>query len=169
MTTQYLVHSVTLQDDKGERRSIPLYWTYDSGASLSSILAFCAVTLLDLDAITDAQIVKQTITLDIALPSSGIKTAPVSDCDVEETGLITYLTNAPVKRSFGQDIPGFKQGKFTGGKINLADTDVSTWTGRFTGTGTTLLGSNQDFLAALASVRSGNKTFRKSRRAAKRT
>lgn len=169
MTTQYLVHSVTLQDDKGERRSVPLYFTYDSAATLSSILAFCAVTLLDLDAITDGQIVKQSITLDIALPSSGIKTAPVANCDVEETGLITYLTTAPVKRAFGQDIPSFAQSKFSGGNINLADSAVATWTGRFTATGTTLLGANQDFLAALASVRSGVKAFRKSRRALQRS
>lgn len=169
MATQYAVHQVTLQDDKGERRSIPLYFTYDSAASLSSILAYAAVTLTYLDLITDAQIVSQSITLNIALPTSGIKTAPVADCDVEETGLITYLTNAPVKRSFGQDIPAFAQSKFVGGKINLADTDVANWTGRFTATGTTLLGSNQDFLAALASVRKGLKTFRKSRRAAERT
>lgn len=167
MATQYAVHQVTLQDDKGERRSIPLYFTYDSATTLSAILAYLSVTLSYLNAITDAQIVSHSLTLNIALPG-GLKAAPVADCDVEETGLITYLTDAPVKRSFGQDIPGFAQSKFVGGKIDLADADVVAWTGRFTATGTSLVGSNQDFLAGLASVRTGKKTFRKSRRAAQR-
>lgn len=168
MATQYAVHQVTLQDDKGERRSIPLYFTYDSATTLSAILAYASVTLEKLDAITDGQIVSHSITLNLAIPG-GLKASPVADCDVEETGLITYLTSAPVKRSFGQDIPSFKQSKFVGGKINLADTDVTAWTDRFIATGTSLVGSNQDFLAALASVRTGRKTFRKSRRAAERT
>lgn len=162
MSTQYLVHSVTVEDDKGARKSLPIYFTYDSAASLSSILAYCAVTLLDLDAIIDGQIVSQSITLNIALPSSGIKTAPVADCDNEETGLITYLTNAPVKRSFGQDIPAFKQSFFSGKEIirGVANA-VDDWTDRMLATGGTLVASNQDFLAALASVRSAKKTFRK--------
>jgi hypothetical protein len=168
MATQQLVHSVSLLDAKGERRSIPLYFTYDSAATLSAILAYCAVTLLDLDAITEAQIVKQSITLDIALPSSGIKTAPIANSDVEETGLFTYLTTAPVKRSFGQDIPAFLQSLFTGPTIDLSAGAVSTWTGRFIATGGTLVGANQDFLAGLASIRKGVKSFRKSRRALER-
>lgn len=164
MTTQYLVHSITIEDADGNRKSVPIYFTYDSAATLSAILAYCAVTLTDLDAILDGQIVAQSITLDIALPSSGIKTAPVAGSNVQESGLITYLTDAPIKRSFGQDLPAFAQAKFSGKVINLADTDVTTWTARMIATGTTLLAANQDFLAHLASVVKGVKTFRKQRK-----
>jgi len=164
MTTQFLTHSVTLLDADGNRKSVPIYFSYDSAASLSSILAYCAVTLLDLDLIVDAQIVKQSITLDIALPGSGIKTSPVAGSNVQEGGLITYLTDAPIKRSFGQEIPAFAQSKFTGKVITLGDTDVAAWTGRMIATGTTLLATNQDFLAHLVSAPKGLKTFRKQRK-----
>ncbi len=163
MTTQFLTHSITVLDADGNRKSVPIYFSYDSAATLSAILAYCAVTLADLDLILDGQIVKQTVTLEIALPSSGIKTAPVAGSNVQESGLITYLTDAPIKRSFGQDLPAFKQGKFTGKVINLADTDVAAWTARMTATGTTLLATNQDFLAHLVSAPKGLKTFRKQR------
>lgn len=164
MATQYATHSVSILDADGNVRSVPLYFDYDSGASLSSILAYCAVTLTMLDAIIDGQIVKQSIALDIALPSSGIKTTPVAGSNVQESGLITFLTDAPVKRSFGQDLPAFAQSKFVGKVINLGDSDVSDWVDRFTATGTTLLGTNQDFLAHLLSAPKGVKTFRKQRR-----
>lgn len=162
MATQYATHSVSILDADGNVRSIPLYFTYDSAATLSAILAYCAVTLGMLDNIIDGQIVKQTIALEISLPG-GIKTAPVAGSNVQESGLITFLTNAPVKRSFSQDLPAFAQSKFVGKVINLADTDVADWTARFVATGTTLLGSNQDFLAALVSATKGVKTFRKQR------
>jgi hypothetical protein len=164
MATNFAAHSVSILDADGNVRAIPLYFKYDSGASLSSILAYCAVTLLDLDAILDGQIVKQSISLDIALPSSGIKTAPVAGSNVQETGLITYLTDAPVKRSFGQDLPAFAQAKFVGKVIDLADTDVTTWTDRFIATGATLIATNQDFLAGLVQAVKGVKTFRKHRK-----
>ncbi len=163
MTTQYLTHAVTILDSDGNRKSIPIYESYDSAATLSAILAYCATTLGYLDAIIDGQIVKQSITLEIALPTSGIKTAPVAGSNVQESGLLTYLTDAPIKRSFGQDIPAFAQAAFSGKVIDLTNTNVATWTARMIATGTTLLATNQDFLAHLVSVVKGVKTFRKQR------
>jgi len=161
MSTQQLTHSVTVLDADGNRKSIPIYFDYDSAASLSSILAYCAVTLLDLDLLLDGQIVKQSITLEISLPSTGIKTSPVAGSNVQEAGLITYLTDAPIKRSFGQEIPAFAQDKFTGKVIKLGDTDVAAWIARMVATGATLAATNQDFLAHLVSAPKGVKTFRK--------
>lgn len=167
--TAYAVHTIVMQDAKGERTSIPIYMRYDPAvATLSSIAAFIAGNVTQLDAITDGQIVSSSLSLQYALPG-GIKTAPVADCDVEETGLLTYLTDSPTKRSFAEDIGAFAQTKFVAGKINLADTDVAAWVSRATSTGGTFEFRNADFLAALATVRSGVKTFRKHRRAAKRT
>jgi hypothetical protein len=162
MSDQFLTHSITILDADGNRKSIPIYEKYDSAATLSSILAYVATTLGFLDLILDGQIVKQQVTLEVALPS-GLKSAPVAGSNVQESGLITYLTTAPIKRSFGQDIPAFAQTKFTGKVINLADTDVANWTGRMVATGTTLLATNQDFLATLLSAPKGVKTFRKQR------
>jgi hypothetical protein len=164
MTVKQLTHSVTILDADGNRRAIPIYSTYDSGASLSSILAYVAVTLTTLDLIIDGQIVKHSITLEGEMPTSGIKTAPVAGSNVQESGLITFLTDAPVKRSFGQDIPAFAQSKFTGKLITLGDTDVAAWIARMVATGATLLPSNQDFLAHLVSAPKGVKSFRKHRK-----
>jgi hypothetical protein len=165
----YAVHTIVMQDAKGERTSIPIYMRYDSGvATLSSIAAFLSGNITTLDAITDGQIVASSLSLQYALPG-GIKSAPVADCDVEETGLITYVTNSPTKRAFAEDIGAFAQDKFVGGKIDLAQTDVAAWVTRATGSGGTFEFTNQDFLALLATARSGVKTFRKHRRAAKRT
>lgn len=164
MTTQFAVHSVTVLDADGNRKAIPIYLTYDSAATLSSLLTYCSVGLAALDLLLDGQIVQQSLTLNIALPTSGIKTAPVAGSNVQESGLITYLTDAPIKRSFGQDIPAFAQSKFTGKVINLGDTDVAAWVARMVSTVTTMLPSNQDFLAHLVSAPKGVKTFRKQRK-----
>ena len=168
--TGYAVHSVTIQDAKGERTSIPIYMAYDPAVeTLTSIAAYMSVTLGALDSVTDGQIVSHSLSLNGVMPTGGIKTAPVAGSDTEETGLLTFLTNSPTKRAYGQDIPAFAQAGFVGGKIDLAQTDVAAWVTRALATGGTFQFTNQDFLAFLASVRSGNKTFRKHRRAAKRS
>lgn len=162
MATQFLTHSITILDSDGNRKSIPIYFSYDSSASLSSILAYCSVTLTQLDAILDGQIVRHSIALELALPSSGIKTAPVAGSNVQESGLITYLTDAPIKRSFGQDLPAFAQASFVGKLVHIGDASVvDTWIARMVATGSTLLATNQDFLAHLVSAVKGVKTFRK--------
>lgn len=163
------LHSITLQDAKGERTSVPIYMVYDPAtATLSSMLAYLATTLGYLDPITDGQIVSHRLTLEVSLPTSGIKTAPVAASDVEETGLFTYLTDAPVKRAFGQDIPAIPDSKVSGSNIIQSDTDVTNWTGRASATGATFRWTNADYLAGLTTVRAAKKTFRKHRRAAKR-
>lgn len=169
MAIQQAIHQVTLQDAKGERTSIPIYMTYDDAtATLSAMLAYLSVTLAKLDAITDAQIVSQSLNLKVSLPSSGIKTAPVTASDVEETGLFTFLTDAPIKRSFGEDVPAIPNSKVSGSNVIQADTDVAAWITRATASGGTFRYTNQDFLANLVSIRTAKKTFRKHRRAAKR-
>lgn len=165
MATSQVLHQVTIEDADGNRKSLPLYFEYDTGtATLSGIITYAAVNLGTLDPIIDGQIVSHSITLVLSLPTSGIKTAPVAGSNVQESGLITYLTDAPVKRAYGQDIPAFAQSKFAQKEIDLADTEVSDWTDRMLATGGVLVATNQDFLAHLASVRSGIKTFRKQRR-----
>jgi len=161
MATQYLTQSISILDADGNVRSLPIYFEYDSATTLSTIITYCAVTLGQLDDIIDGQIVKQSITLELPLPSSGIKTAPVAGSNVQETGLLTYLTDAPIKRSFGQDIPAFAQSMFTGKVINLGATEVETWTDRIVASGGALVATNSDFLAHLVSVTKGVKTFRK--------
>jgi hypothetical protein len=169
MTFNQAVHSITLEDAKGERTSVPIYMVYDPAtATLSAMLAYLATTLGKLDPITDAQIVSHRLSLEVTLPTSGIKTAPVTASDVEETGLFSFLTDGPVKRSFGQDIPAIPDGKVSGSNIIQSDTDIAAWTDRAALTGTTFRWTNSDFLAGLTTLRSGKKTFRKHRRAAKR-
>lgn len=164
MATAQAVVQYTIQDADGNRKSLPVYQTYDdSTVTLSQLKTRASIIAGLLDAITDGQLVSYSLTLDLVLPT-GIKTSPVTGSNVQESGLITYLTDAPIKRSYGQDIPAFFQTGFNQAQINLSDTDVLAWTAQMLATGAVTRMTNSDFLANLASVRTGKKTFRKQRR-----
>lgn len=161
MTVQNAIHTITLQDADGDQASLPLYVTYDDAtATLSSLAAYMAARVADLDAITDAQIVKQSLLLQNALPG-GIKTSPVAGSDVERTGLITFNLLTPSGKAYGMDIPGFKSSKFSGDAINLADADVSTWTTNMISTSGTMKHLNDLWSSVFSTVRKGVKSFRK--------
>lgn len=161
MAVQNAIHTITLQDADGDQASLPLYVTYDDAtATLASIAAYMAARCADLDAITDAQIVKQSFLLQTALPG-GLKGAPVAGSDVERTGLITFNLLTPSGKAYGMDIPGFKASKFTGDAINLGDADVTTWTTNIMSLAGTMKHLNDLWSSTFTSVRKGVKSFRK--------
>ncbi len=161
MAIKNAIHTVTLQDADGDQASVPLYVQYDDAtATLSALAAYMAARVAELDAITDAQIVKQALQIQGSLPG-GIKVAPVAGSDVERTGLITFNLLTPAGKAYGMDLPGFKTSKFTGDAINLADADVAAWVTAMTTLGGTMNHLNDLWSSTLASARKGTKSFRK--------
>lgn len=168
MATQNILYTFGFKDAKGKPATVPVYGQFDDAtATLSQLTAYASTTLLKLDAVTEAQATYVAITLYPSLPGSGIKTAPVAGCDVEESGLLTYQLTTPSSRSYGQDIPAFLQSAFVNGVIDLADTDVAAWTAQMLNTGTVVLPTNDFFASTLAAITRGVKSFRKLGRKAK--
>src|SRR5574337_1806557 len=161
MAIQNAIHTITLQDADGDQASVPLYVSYDDAvATLAALSAYMAGRCAEIDAITDPQIVRQSLLLQTALPG-GLKAAPVAGSDVERTGLITFNLTTPTGKAFGLDVPGFKASKFSGDNINLADVDVAAFTTTVTTGGGTMTHKNDLWSSTLATVRKGVKSFRK--------
>lgn len=162
MALQNAIHTITLQDADGDQASLPLYVKYDDAvATLAALSAYMAGTIALLDPVVDAQIVKQSLLIQTALPG-GIKVAPVAGSDVERTGLITFNRLAPAGKAFGMDIPGWKATKFVGDSINLADGgDVAAWVSRMTTLGGTMDHFDDLWTTTFPSARKGVKSFRK--------
>lgn len=161
MAVQNAIHTITLQDADGDQASLPLYVTYDDAtATLASIAAYMAGRCADLDAIVDAQIVKQSFLMQTALPG-GLKGAPVAGSDVERTGLITFNLLTPSGKAYGMDIPGFKASKFSGDNINLVDADVATWITNMVSLAGTMKHLNDLWSSTFTGARKGTKSFRK--------
>lgn len=162
MALQNGIHTITLQDADGDQASLPLYVKYDDAtATLAAIAAYMAATVGDLDAVTDAQIVKQSFLIQTALPG-GLKAAPVAGSDVERTGLITFNRVTPAGKAYGMDIPGWAAAHFVGDLINLTDAgDVAAWVSRIVTAGGTFEHYDDLWTTKMASGRKGVKSFRK--------
>lgn len=158
MTTNCIL-TYSILDADGNRQSLPVYGQFDeTTVTLSALLAYLAVTASDLDAVTDGQIVYQSLTISPPLPG-GLKSSPVAGSNVQETGLISFSTATP-NRSYGQDIPAFIQAGFDGMNIVLSNAAVETWTDRMVNSGTTIIPTS-NFWSTLEGVLRGRKTFRK--------
>ncbi|GJQ33882.1 MAG: hypothetical protein HBSAPP04_27210 [Ignavibacteriaceae bacterium] len=161
MALQPVLLSYTIEDDKGKRASCPVYGVFDDAtATIASLLAYNSATVSELDAITEGKIISGSMTLYPTLPV-GLKASPVANSDVEESGLLTFVTSAYGK-AYGQDVPAFIQTAFVDEAIDETDVAVAAWVSRMITSGT-IIHSNNFFQATLSSLRKGRKSFRKRR------
>lgn len=166
MAIQLALASFQLQDAVGVKASFDQPFKYDDAVTtLANLISWIQGLGVKLDLITEAQITKIRLTLTIPLPT-GIKTAAVANSDDEESGLFS-MDASGTAYSFGVDVPAFQQSKFTGNKINLSDTDVAAFT-TYLETLTTGIQGTDRYKNGLTAVASGNKTFRKHRKALRR-
>jgi hypothetical protein len=161
------IYSYTLQDADGERTAFPVYTVFDDGDTVADVATDLIATGNLLDAITEGQIVKTRVVIEIPL-DGGYKVAPITGAEIEKTGLISYDLTTPAGKTYSQDIPTFANSLFVGNKINLSAAEVVAWTNRAL-LGTPPTEQNNLWSSTLADVRSGRKTFRKHRRQTERT
>jgi hypothetical protein len=156
--------SVQILDDLGVTASAPYYITTDDSLALADINTAVQAYITDLDAVTDGQIIKVTLDLDVPLPT--VKSAPVAGAEVERGGLFNFLQDN-VKYRFGVLVPAFKKSLIVNGKINLAATAVSTFIALYTA-----IGGDVDYISTggnlLTTFSDALITFRKHRKAENR-
>lgn len=169
MATRKLCLSTTLQDDAGVKTPQNVYFTTDDASTLAQLITYAQSIMTDLDPVTDSLLIKGRLWVDVAVPG-GLKVAPVDGGDNEETGLFTLSLTATPSKSFGVDVPAIPNSKLEadGKTINQADTDIAAWITKLTSSGT---GTPTDSVwsSAFSDVRRALKTFRKHRRALRRT
>lgn len=168
MATQFAQYSATLEDDKGERTSVAAYLQYDDAtATLSSLMSALAGITTNLDAITDAKVIKHSLALTSALPG-GVKASAVADCDNEETGLFSFVSDSPNSAAYAVDVPAIKSTLLDGKNIIVSSGAGQTFVNMITSPSGTLVWTDNTFSNLLPTLRTAQKTFRKHRRAAKR-
>jgi len=154
--------SYTLRDVRGSKKSFPVYGQFNAAtATLADLLTWADDMALDLDAITGAQVISESLTIYQTLPG-GLKGAPVAGSDVEQTGLFTFpLTNLPSK-VFTYDVPGLSDALAVSDSIDLADGDVIAFTGLIgNAVGATIVPTNDIWSTYLDEVIKGKVSFRK--------
>lgn len=167
MAIQNAVISYRIQDATGVVKSYPDYITFDDAtATLSSLQTYAQATAVLLDAVTAGKITGVSLTLFQTLPG-GLKANPIAGSDVEETGLFTYNTTI-ANRSYGEDIPAIEQSLLAGKNIDLNNVDVMAWTAHQLNQALAAKPTSEEWASTFTSVRTAQKTFRKSRRALKR-
>jgi len=160
--------SLRIKDATKVSKAYTEYVTFDDAtATLASIGAALNGVCAYVDPITDGQIMSVAFTLFHSLPS-GLKGAPVAGSDVEETGLFSFNTPAPAGKGYSIDVPAIAQSILSGRSIIVDAGDGQTYVNDVTATGATFRDTDDKWAYTLDSVRSAQKTFRKSRRALKR-
>ena len=136
------------------------YAMIDPTASFDDITAFLNSWLLALEACTDGQIISADLTALPALPD-GLKSAPVSGSQVEQTGVINFLATGSTHR-FAALVPALSNSGtvISGGKIVLTGgAPVPSLVGVLLGGSGPLLWSNTNS-QPLASLKDTLLTFR---------
>lgn len=158
--------SVSVLDAVGVVKATDVPFKFDDAtATLANLIAWASGLGLAIDTVSEGQVTKIRLIISIPVPG-GVKANPVANSDVEETGLLTFNASS-TPNAYGFDLPSFVQSAFTGGKIDLANADVAALVSYLTVPSNTIVGTDR-YGNALATVRQGNKTFRKSRRALRR-
>jgi hypothetical protein len=168
MATKYAIISAKLVDAVGVVKAYEEYVSYDDAtATLATLTTAVNSRITALDAVTDAQILAVSLKLSIDVVG-GAKAAPVANSDVEETGLFTFITSAPGGKAYSQDVPAIKPALLNGRTIITSSGAGQSYYTTLTGTGGTLRNTDNKWAYTLDSLRTAQKTFRKSRRALKR-
>lgn len=163
--TDLIAHvSLQFKDALGVVASVPYFVDIDSTATMDDIVTAIQVIPTDIDALTDAQILLADLVVQVPLPT--VKTAPVAGSEIERGGLFNFLQEN-IKYKFGILIPALKHTLIVNGKINLADTAVTTFISLVTALGGTApwRSTANNILVTLADALI---TFRKHRKAESR-
>jgi hypothetical protein len=164
MTTRNSILSITLLDADGRTASLPIYATFnDASVTLADLISNATALASLVDAITDAQPVNISLSLEIA--PTGVKTEPVALSDVEEGGLFSYALTTPAGKSYGQWIPGIMQSLVSLDVIPNTG-DVLTWTSAMISPAGTMQYTNDLWSSVFASLKgdAGRQRFRKTGR-----
>lgn len=161
MTQQRFLASWTLEDDKGRKASLPIYGLYnDASVDLAAVLAWMDATSVQIDAITEAKVISQSLSIYPAL-GAGLKADPVANCDVQETGLFTFPLNGLTAKSFSIDVPAFLQSAFVGNEINTTVTAVDDFLTTINDSSGGIGATDDVWAHFLETVRKARKSFRK--------
>jgi len=168
MTLQLVTFSMTIEDDDGERFSMPLYGLFDDAtATLAELIAYVQTLGEDVNDVIDGAIKKASIALNLDTTDWSIRATPVAGCEIERTGLISFNL-ASSSYSYGVDIPAFAEAKFVGNNIDTGDTNVAALISQLEATSSTFQAVEPVSGKAFTDVRSAKKTFRKHRKQTKR-
>lgn len=162
MALQPVLLSWTVEDAKGKKASVPVYGKFDDAtATLAAILAQVDGWNTVIDNVTEAKILSSSVTIYPTL-GAGLKASAGVNCDVQETGLLTFPLAGLPQKSFSVDIPAFLQIAFNLNNIWLADTNVVDLVDMLTGANTPIRVTNDLWTNYLdAPPRKAVKSFRK--------
>jgi hypothetical protein len=122
--------SLHIVDELGVKSTMPIWLVGADTQTLAQLVTAAQNIATDTDAIIGGQVFKITGAVSVPLPS-GIKSTPAANSRVEQTGLFNFSqSGSPYK--YGVDVPSIKDSVLAGGRINLADTAVTTWVGLLT-------------------------------------
>jgi hypothetical protein len=161
MTVRNSIVSISLLDADGRTASLPIYATFnDAAVTLADLISNCTAIASEVDAITDAQPVGISLTLEIA--PTGVKAEPVALSDVEEGGLFSFMLTSPEGKSYGMWIPGIMQSLVSLDVIPNAG-DVITFTATMLSPAGTMQYTNDLWSSTFASLKgnAGRQRFRK--------
>jgi hypothetical protein len=166
MATANCILSLTFEDEKKERVSMPLYINLSDAVTLAELVTGVKAIAGHFEAISASQLIRNRLIVEMSLPA-GIKSAPTAGADNEETGLFTMSLTTPSFKSFSVDVPAISEDVMEAANpniIDLEDAAVDTVVTDLTAGAIT----NNLWTTPLNEVRSALKTFRTHRRAAKR-
>lgn len=152
--------SYRIKDAEGIYANKQMYAVFQSSHSFDDIQAFSDAYAPLLDAITEGEIVNATFR--VVLTTSGLKSSPVGDSDVQEDILISFEKNGSFY-SYGDVVPAYIDAINVNGRVDLTNTDLAAYTAFAIAahSGFAMSDSNGFDLVA---VKSGVETFRKKRK-----
>lgn len=153
--------SFSLQDSEGVIAAETLYANADSTKLVSDLVTDYGTVLGLVEGITAGKVIHGRVSLQFGASTTGGR--PVAGVPIEQTALFTE-GNASNSRSFGVDVPSFLTSKISGGRPNLADTEVAAFVSALDTPATDYEFTNNQFIA-LNGLRRAELSFRKHRRA----
>jgi hypothetical protein len=159
--TQQSQFSFTILDQLGVEATMRIYVLADPTKTIANLASDWQTWAGLIDLIVGGQILHGTARL-MLLPTGDEKTSPAAGSRVEQTGNFTF-PNASNSRLFGEAVPSISDSVIVSGRIDLTDTNVSSfYTAMSTATANTEPTNNQ-FLV-LDALHSAFLSFRKRRR-----
>ena len=160
MATVNVIYSMTIEDAKGSRASIPIYALLDTATTVGALDAAMATFSEYFDSLTEGRIIGHSVSLELT-PAITWKAAAVANSDVEEGALFSFPLAALPSKSYGVEIPAFLQSKFVGNEVDVTDLAVADLITNLTNP-STINPQNNLWSSTLASPpRKAYKTFRK--------
>ena len=165
MATKNGIASYRMLDKLGVVVSMPVYVKIDDTKTIAQMLGDANLIGQQIDPISDSQILDYSIAV-TGNAVSGAKSSPAATAENERTGLFNF-SQATSPYRFGVDVPAIADTKISGGKINLADSDILAFIAALTAAGTALTPESTS-LYTLSALLDALISFRKHRKAESR-